>query len=218
MRILTKLKNSTLGAGLVEYGALVGLIAVAAMGAVLNLGGTVDETFSDVEGVLSAQGIAGETQGIGEQDSPSQSVPTPITICTNGGAWAGDGSGGYIGFDMYNTRAIYFGTSPAPAATPNGGIYNIVFIDSNGDGLLQETEANAGIYPDGADPATWYAGPTYLVSRDLAFPNDIAGSYSATHFPDDGGGLVQGDQLTPVINSPSWPFDLNQINDSGLSC
>jgi len=53
---MKKLKNliaTSKGAALVEYGILVGLIAVLAIVAVLNLGNTVKSTFETVSSTLS---------------------------------------------------------------------------------------------------------------------------------------------------------------------
>lgn len=48
------------GATAVEYGLLVGLIAVAIIATVGLLGGTLDGLFSDVEGQLPGGGAGGE--------------------------------------------------------------------------------------------------------------------------------------------------------------
>lgn len=53
MRKLKNLVSTSKGAALVEYGILVGLIAVLAIVAVLNLGGTVRDTFTQVSDTLS---------------------------------------------------------------------------------------------------------------------------------------------------------------------
>lgn len=53
MKKLTTKLRSIKGAALVEYGILVGLIAVLAIVAVLNLGGTVRDTFTQVSNALS---------------------------------------------------------------------------------------------------------------------------------------------------------------------
>lgn len=50
---MRKLVNSVKGAALVEYGILVGLIAVLAIGAVLALGEEIQATFETVESTLS---------------------------------------------------------------------------------------------------------------------------------------------------------------------
>lgn len=54
MRKLKNLVATSKGAALVEYGILVGLIAVLAIVAVLNLGGTVRDTFTTVSSTLDA--------------------------------------------------------------------------------------------------------------------------------------------------------------------
>lgn len=54
MRKLKNLLATSKGAALVEYGILVGLIAVLAIVAVLNLGETVRDTFTSVSSTLSA--------------------------------------------------------------------------------------------------------------------------------------------------------------------
>ena len=54
MRKLKNLVATSKGAALVEYGILVGLIAVLAIFAVLNLGTTVRSTFEQVSSTLSA--------------------------------------------------------------------------------------------------------------------------------------------------------------------
>lgn len=51
---MRKLMNSVKGAALVEYGILVGLIAVLAIGAVLALGEEIRATFETVETTLSS--------------------------------------------------------------------------------------------------------------------------------------------------------------------
>lgn len=50
---MRKLINSVKGAALVEYGILVGLIAVLAIGAVLALGEEIQATFQTVTTTLS---------------------------------------------------------------------------------------------------------------------------------------------------------------------
>lgn len=57
MRKLKNLVATSKGAALVEYGILVGLIAVLSIVAVLNLGSTVKDTFENVSSTLDA-GIA----------------------------------------------------------------------------------------------------------------------------------------------------------------
>lgn len=57
MRKLKNLVATSKGAALVEYGILVGLIAVLSIVAVLNLGSTVKDTFENVSTTLDA-GIA----------------------------------------------------------------------------------------------------------------------------------------------------------------
>lgn len=54
MRKIKNLIATSKGAALVEYGILVGLIAVLAIFAVLNLGETVRDTFTQVSSTLSA--------------------------------------------------------------------------------------------------------------------------------------------------------------------
>ncbi len=57
---MRKLMNAVKGAALVEYGILVGLIAVLAIGAVLTLGQEVQDTFSTVStGLKDARTSAG---------------------------------------------------------------------------------------------------------------------------------------------------------------
>lgn len=51
---MRKLMNSVKGAALVEYGILVGLIAVLAIGAVLLLGQEIQATFEKVTSELSS--------------------------------------------------------------------------------------------------------------------------------------------------------------------
>jgi len=51
---MRKLMNSVKGAALVEYGILVGLIAVLAIGAVLALGEEIQSTFQTVDTTLSS--------------------------------------------------------------------------------------------------------------------------------------------------------------------
>ena len=51
---MRKLMKSVKGAALVEYGILVGLIAVLAIGAVLALGEEIQSTFQTVESTLSS--------------------------------------------------------------------------------------------------------------------------------------------------------------------
>lgn len=53
MRKLKNLVATSKGAALVEYGILVGLIAVLAIVAVLNLGETVRDTFTQVSDTVS---------------------------------------------------------------------------------------------------------------------------------------------------------------------
>lgn len=51
---MRKMINSVKGAALVEYGILVGLIAVLAIGAVLALGEEVQDTFNTVTTTLDS--------------------------------------------------------------------------------------------------------------------------------------------------------------------
>ena len=52
---MRKLMNAVKGAALVDYGILVGLIAVLAIGAVLALGEQIQDTFSTVENTLESK-------------------------------------------------------------------------------------------------------------------------------------------------------------------
>lgn len=53
MRKLKNLVATSKGAALVEYGILVGLIAVVSIAAVIVLGNTINTVFSDVASTLS---------------------------------------------------------------------------------------------------------------------------------------------------------------------
>lgn len=59
---MRKLMNAVKGAALVEYGILVGLIAVLAIGAVLALGEEINKTFETVQTTLSSN-LASATAG-----------------------------------------------------------------------------------------------------------------------------------------------------------
>lgn len=58
MRNLKNIVATSKGAALVEYGILVGLIAVAAIAAVLLLGGSIERIFTDVASELDAAASA----------------------------------------------------------------------------------------------------------------------------------------------------------------
>lgn len=224
MSIYSKLKNGTAGAALTEYAALVGLVGVVVVTSVIQLGTTASDGLTDAESVLVAQGLGGPA--LEEQGPPApaaaQTTPAGLTgvICVNASPWVGDGSGGWAGWHMYNTGAIWFDTSPAPATTPNGTPFNIMVNDANGDGLMQESEAQAATYLAGADPAVLVAGPSFLTSYDVANPSDVAGAYTQNMFNDANGDLMidEGDVLSPVFASPAWPFDFTLIHNPALNC
>lgn len=51
--LFTRLRRDETGASLVEYGLLVGLIAVAAIAAITTLGGTISSYFTDINNELA---------------------------------------------------------------------------------------------------------------------------------------------------------------------
>lgn len=67
---ITKFKRNQRGAALVEYGILVGLVAVVAIGSVTSLGQKVDQTFRDVGANLAS--VTGAAIAV-EADDPGPS-------------------------------------------------------------------------------------------------------------------------------------------------
>jgi pilus assembly protein Flp/PilA len=65
MRTFKRLMKDESGAALVEYGLLVGLIAVVTIGAVTGLGANVKTVFCDVNAALVASALAGMIPGVG---------------------------------------------------------------------------------------------------------------------------------------------------------
>jgi pilus assembly protein Flp/PilA len=53
-KLVTRFARNDEGAALVEYGLLVGLIAVVCVGAVQTLGGTIQGVFTNINGTLTA--------------------------------------------------------------------------------------------------------------------------------------------------------------------
>ena len=63
-------KRDEEGATAVEYGIMVALIAIVIIGAVLALGNSLDETFTEVGNCLDApEGCPGEGEGEGEGEN-----------------------------------------------------------------------------------------------------------------------------------------------------
>ena len=58
---MNRFRNDETGASLVEYGLLVGLIAVVAIAAVTLLGGTIATYFGDVQNAMTGAGGDGTT-------------------------------------------------------------------------------------------------------------------------------------------------------------
>ncbi|NJD01862.1 MAG: Flp family type IVb pilin [Ruminiclostridium sp.] len=54
MMVLNSFKESKKGQGMVEYGLIVGLIAIAVIAAITLLGGNIRDLFNNVAGTLGA--------------------------------------------------------------------------------------------------------------------------------------------------------------------
>lgn len=53
MKILRNLKNNEKGQGMVEYGLIIGLVAIVVIGALIALGGGLDGIFDSITTALS---------------------------------------------------------------------------------------------------------------------------------------------------------------------
>jgi len=58
-KFVSRLRNDETGASLVEYGLLVGLIAVVSIAAVTLLGSTISAYFGDVQNAMTGAGEGG---------------------------------------------------------------------------------------------------------------------------------------------------------------
>ena len=82
---MKKLGKSSKGAALVEYGILVGLIAVLAIMAVLNLGGGIRNTFEAVSSQVSqanasAQDLANKNTAVSEDSQDGEDLTMEFTM------------------------------------------------------------------------------------------------------------------------------------------
>lgn len=113
-------RGRTHGAALVEYGLLVGLIAVVAIGSVSQLGLKVEETFGQTAHALSGavsttDGTASTTQGAGsdgETDTGSGTTPAPEPD-----PWDGVSNWEIVAGSVNYSGATILGYSPGGAFT-----------------------------------------------------------------------------------------------------
>lgn len=107
-RTIKSKKKNEKGAALVEYGMLVGLIAVLAIVAVLNLGGTVRDTFTQVSDALSTSlaSVTADSDVADVENTPAVPVPAhfyDLTI-TNVANFDGSLSSGW--FNTYGAATV----------------------------------------------------------------------------------------------------------------
>jgi len=137
---MTKLKyfsRKDAGAALIEYGLLVGLVAVLVIGLVASLGGQVRTTFNDVSMALSDSMSA--TGAV--SDPPAPIVEEPSDLVADLGNWtilAGtqDGYFGYLGpgatFEM-GSKGIQNGSPEMVHQYNSTGSNAYTYLDLEGD-------------------------------------------------------------------------------------
>lgn len=133
-------KKTSKGAALVEYGILVGLIAVLAIVAVLNLGSTVRDTFNEVSDALSTS-LASASAGVVSASGAS----TPAGPANFGTIvyLSGSGSNG-VGFSGPELSSVY------------GSIVSSTFPDP----IIRIGDHNAGNFFFYSDGSTDMSGKT----------------------------------------------------------
>jgi pilus assembly protein Flp/PilA len=187
-----KNKNNARGAALVEYGILVGAIAVVAIGSVTLLGEEVDETFNQVTTTLQNEipgpatttgGTGGGTGGVTVADV-GPPLPDPATcelIERNMGAVDGD-SGAYAGVTCFD----YAG--------------NVVNENMPGDDFVTVTTNANYVFTSGTNGMSFDSGE----GDDLAYFNQGA---CARSFP----GMFGGSNEIIVQNHASTDAYFNSI-------
>jgi Flp pilus assembly pilin Flp len=189
---MIKITKKEGGAALVEYGILVGMIAVLSITAVLKLGTTVDGTFEEVSGTLSEK-VAEATNG-GSGGSPSS------------GANQGDDFGG---FDVPpNCQFIAGGSGGVNAEEDYPGVTCFQFEDtfSNGENFSEDFmggDLNFDLYtgPDGIMFFTGNGNSTLHYSPDAC-------SRTATGFGMGDNSVVFGNK-----SSDQAYFNQNEYGD-----
>lgn len=136
MKLFKKITSK--GAALVEYGILVGLIAVLAIVAVLSLGSTVRDTFNQVSDTLSIS-LASATAGVTVSGSGGSSAPSFVVAANAAAAWtftaeAHSYNGGSIGADStqgFGSLSSYPGSPTAIQTSSYPGSNYMAFGFSN---------------------------------------------------------------------------------------
>jgi len=109
----TMMKGRTHGAALVEYGLLVGLIAVVAIGSVSQLGVKVEETFGQTAHALSGAVTTTGNAGVeAENDTGGVTAPEPEP-----NAWDGISNWEIVAGSTSYSGATILGYSPGGAFT-----------------------------------------------------------------------------------------------------
>lgn len=147
------------GAALVEYGILLGLIAIVSIGAVSSLGNEVNDTFTTINSSLEENlgTVGGETGGTGGGTGGGTSDPNPpwtdLTSYPSGGDCSPIASNGsYTSGSTCYTLDIAHEVNGDFSAEASRLTFRVSGTDADwGDG------ADAGIYPPSA-------GAAYIVS------------------------------------------------------
>jgi Flp pilus assembly pilin Flp len=139
MKNITKKLRSIKAAALVEYGILVGLIAVLAIVAVLNLGSTVRDTFDQVSDALSTSLASAQAGDTGSGSSDTTTPSTPIALAEHSFTAAPNptntnviGRGISSGTTQYGSTSSTTGT-PAIVYITTHVTNNILFVNMDGD-------------------------------------------------------------------------------------
>lgn len=138
---LSSFKRRAKGAALVEYGILVGLVSISALMAVLNLGGEVKATFTNVDEELTlVVDTIGPISG-----SPVSGLPVSTDPCgtlslgsvcgEDDTTYVGDGGSGrmYMDFVLYDYMLFKTGSgNTLPSLSTSTGLQNTTLLLEDG--------------------------------------------------------------------------------------
>lgn len=171
MSFLSFLRRATKGAALVEYGILVGLIAVLSIIAVLSLGTTVRSTFDSVSSTLSSNINLATTQSTPITSSTPSSAPVSIdTVAFQ--AVIHPTVSAIVGFSNYGSNTYGSPTSDDGYTTlsvsthsTNNHLFYIVqgdhIADLSGNGELLTCDNGISLNMDSAAVSLYDAGGNY---------------------------------------------------------
>lgn len=197
---MIKITKKEGGAALVEYGVLVGMIAVLSISAVLMLGTTVNETFDTVSEEVADVGIGetSSTPGASTEGSGAPATPASCQMIASGSG-AVDAGADYAGVFCFEFPSDWDINDYVDSSSQSE---NFTFISgNNGMDYVAGSGNDIAIYAIDACVRTWGVVGTGTneisvlnqASTDAYFMEDLFTGGTIIDFADGSGIILEGD-------------------------